>query len=166
MPGRILIHDYDPQWPELFGSYARKIQDALGARALRIEHVGSTSVPGLAAKPVIDILLEVMDSADEGSYAPDLEAAGFTLHRREPDWFEHRMFKAPAGNLNLHVFSEDCQEIGRMLAFRNWLRAHPGDRDLYQRTKLALAGQEWETVQHYADAKTEVIKEILERARA
>ena len=140
--------------------------ERLGSRALRIEHAGSTSVPGLAAKPVIDIVLAVADSADESAYAPALESAGYVLRIREPDWFEHRMFKGLDPETNLHVFSEGCSEIDRTLLLRDWLRLHPADRDLYERTKRALAAQEWEHIQNYADAKTAVIGEIIARARA
>ena len=83
---------------------------------LLLEHTGSTSVPGLAAKPIIDMTLAVPDSADEDAYLPELEAAGYVLRIREPDWFEHRVFKGPDTNVNLHVFSDDCPEIDRMLA--------------------------------------------------
>jgi GrpB-like predicted nucleotidyltransferase (UPF0157 family) len=164
VPPLIQIVDYDPQWPELFDREAARIRALLGPRALRIEHSGSTSVPGLAAKPIIDVVLAVADSADEPAYAPPLEAAGYVLRVREPDWFEHRMFKGPDTAVNLHVFSWGCPEINHMLLFRDWLRSHPADRDLYLQTKLALAQKEWKTVQEYADAKTEVIGEILAHA--
>ena len=131
---------------------------------LRIEHAGSTSVPGLAAKPVIDVILAVADSADEDAYAPSLESAGYLLRIREPGWYEHRMFQGPDTETNLHVFSSGCPEIARMLAFRDWLRGNAGDRDVYARTKLALAEKEWNDVQDYANAKTAVIEEILARA--
>jgi len=163
---RIHIVDYDPRWPELFEREAKRIRRVLGRRALRIEHAGSTSVPGLAAKPIIDILLVVADSSDEAVYVPALESAGFVLRIREIDWYEHRMFKGPDADVNLHVFSRGCPEIDRMLTFRDWLRANSADRDLYARTKLALARQEWRYVQNYADAKTAVIEEILARARS
>ena len=161
----ILLVDYDPQWPELFGREADRIRAALGNRALQIEHVGSTSVPGLVAKPIIDALLVVNDSADEDSYVPPLEAAGYLLRIRETDWYEHRMFQGPDTGINLHAFSSGCPEIERMLAFRDWLRSNAADRDLYARTKLALAQEEWKYVQNYADAKTAVIEEIIARAR-
>lgn len=166
MPGKIAIVDYDPVWPELFGREADRIRSVLGSRALRIEHAGSTSVPGLAAKPVIDVVLEVANSADEAAYAPALEAGGYALRIREPEWYEHRLFKGPETDMNLHVFSSGCPEIGRMLMFRDWLRGNASDRDLYARTKRALAMQEWEQVQNYADAKTAVVREILARALA
>ena len=161
---RILIADYDRRWPELFDREAERIRSALDQRALRIEHTGSTSVPGLAAKPVIDIVLVVADSADEEAYVPPLEAAGYSLQIREADWYEHRMFKGPDTDVNLHVFSSGCPEIDRVVVFRDWLRENPADRDLYARAKRALARQEWTTVQDYADAKTEVIEEIIGRA--
>jgi GrpB-like predicted nucleotidyltransferase (UPF0157 family) len=163
--GPILIVDYDPRWPELFAREAERIRRVLGSRALRIEHVGSTSVPGLAAKPIIDLLLVVADSANEDAYAPALTAAGYVLRIREPNWHEHRVFKGPDSDINLHVFSPACPEIDRMLIFRDWLRANPADRNLYARTKLALARQEWKYVQNYADAKTAVVEEIIARAQ-
>jgi GrpB-like predicted nucleotidyltransferase (UPF0157 family) len=164
LSGRVPIADYDPRWPELFEHEAARIQDVLGRRALRIEHVGSTSVPGLVAKPIIDVLLVVGDSADEAAYVPDMEAAGYSLRIREAYWYEHRMFKGPDTDINLHVFSHGCPEIDRMLMFRDRLRSQAADRDLYARTKLALVREEWKYVQNYADAKTPVIDEIMARA--
>jgi GrpB-like predicted nucleotidyltransferase (UPF0157 family) len=165
LSGRILIVDYDPYWPELFALEADRIRSVLRSWALQIEHAGSTSVPGLPAKPIIDLLLVVADSAEEDAYAPTLEAAGYVLRIREPDWYQHRMFKGPDTDINLHVFSSGCPEIDRMLMFRDWLRSNAADRDLYARTKLALAQNEWKYVQNYADAKTIVIEEIMVRLR-
>jgi len=163
LSGGILIVDYDPQWPELFAREVDRIRSVLGSLALRIEHAGSTSVPGLAAKPIIDLLLVVADSAQEDAYAPALEAAGYVLRIREISWHEHRMFKGPDTDINLHVFSSGCPEIDRMLMFRDWLRSNAADRDLYARTKVALSQKDWVYVQNYADAKTAVIEEILAR---
>ncbi len=163
--GRIQIVDYDSAWPRLFEREAERIQATLGQRALLIEHVGSTSVPGLAAKSIIDILLVVADSADEQAYIPALEAAAYILRIREPDWHEHRMLKGPDTDINLHVFSSGCLEIARMLHFRNWLRSNESDRRLYERTKRELARLDWKYTQNYADAKTAVVEEILARAR-
>ncbi len=161
----VRIVDYDPIWPDVFDGQAARIRTAMGERALRIEHVGSTAVPGLAAKPVIDIVLVVADSAAEQSYLPELEAAGYRLRIREPAWFGHRMFKGAEPEVNLHVFPDGCPEIDRMLMFREWLRGHASDRDLYARTKLSLAQKMWADVQDYADAKTGVVEAIMARAR-
>jgi GrpB-like predicted nucleotidyltransferase (UPF0157 family) len=163
--GHIRHDEYDPEWPRLFEREADRIREVLGNQMLQLEHVGSTSVPGLAAKPIIDILLVVPNSADEASYAPALEAAGYKLNIREPDWYEHRVFKGPDTNVNLHVFSPGCVEIERMLLFRDRLRGHPDDRERYERTKRELATQDWKYTQNYADAKTEVVEDILARAK-
>src|SRR6185437_16090252 len=148
--GQIQLVDYDPAWPRLFEREAARVRATLGDRVLALEHVGSTSVPGLAAKPRIDMLLVVADSADEPAYVPALEAAGYVLRIREPDWYEHRMFNGPETDLNLHVLSQGCPEIGRMLLFRNWLRRHDDDRQLYERTKRELAQRDWKYTQNYA----------------
>ncbi|HEV2117668.1 MAG TPA: GrpB family protein [Terriglobales bacterium] len=158
--------DYDPRWPEMFTREAERIRSVLGRRALRVEHVGSTAVPGLAAKPVIDVLLEVVDSADEAAYALALETAGYVLRIREPGWQQHRLFKGLHPDANLHVFSHGRSEIERMLLFRDWLRSNAADRELYASTKLALGRKKWKDVQDYADAKTAVVEEILARARS
>jgi GrpB-like predicted nucleotidyltransferase (UPF0157 family) len=161
----ITLVEYDPHWPQYFDREAGRISHVLGDRASRLEHVGSTSVPGLCAKPIIDIVLVVADSSDEPSYVPALEAAGYTLRIREPDWFEHRMFKGPDVNINLHVFSEGASEIERMIRFRNWLRSNKADRDRYAETKRILAQRTWKYVQNYADAKGVVIREIMDRVK-
>jgi GrpB-like predicted nucleotidyltransferase (UPF0157 family) len=162
----VVLTDYDPAWPELFEREEERIRTALGERALLIEHVGSTAVPGLAAKPIIDINLVVENSADEGAYVAVLEAAGYVLRIREPEWFEHRMFRGDEPRVNLHVYSLDCEEVDKMRAFRDHLRANDADRELYAQAKRELAQREWKYVQNYADAKTAVIREILERAEA
>ncbi len=164
LTGPIELADYNPAWPEWFQREAGRIRGALGDRALMLEHVGSTAVPGLAAKPRIDILLVVQDSADEADYVPLLEAAGYRLEIREPNWYEHRMLKGPDTDINLHVFSCDCEEIERMLLFRDRLRSSRADRELYERTKRELAKKKWKYGQNYADAKTGVVQEILKRA--
>lgn len=155
---------YDPHWPEFFATLSAKVRAALGARAIALHHAGSTSVPGLAAKPVIDMVLEVADSADEGAYVPALESAGFVLHIREADWFEHRLLRHGHPAANLHVFSIGCAETGRMLAFRDHLRRNQADRRLYEETKQALAARSWAVMQDYADAKSAVVAQIMARA--
>lgn len=166
LAGRIRVVDYDPDWPRLFAAEAEKIRAALGDRVLLLEHVGSTSVPELAAKPIIDIVLVVADTADEAAYIPDLERACYVLRIREPDWYQHRMLKGADPDVNLHVFPPACEEVDRMLVMRDWLRANAADRELYAHTKRELAAREWTYMQHYADAKTAVVEAILARARA
>lgn len=166
LTARIVIADYDAAWPRMFAAESAKIREALGERALLLEHVGSTSVHGLPAKPLIDILLVVADTTDEAAYVPTLEAAGYTLRIREPDWYQHRMFKGAMPEVNLHVFNPDCEESARMLLMRDWLRANPADHDLYAGTKRELAAREWKYMQNYADAKSDIVREILARAIA
>lgn len=167
----IVLVEYNPAWPGWFAEEETRIRGAIGDRVLRIEHVGSTSVPGIAAKPIIDILLVVADTTDEASYLPALEEAGYLLRIREPDWHEHRLLvrRRELGHgwdVNLHVHPSDSTEIERNVVFRDWLRTHPGDRELYESNKRELAGRPWKYVQNYADAKTAVIEGILARAQA
>lgn len=163
--GPVRLVEYDSAWPSIFLHQAERICAALGDRVVRLEHVGSTSVPRLAAKPIIDILLVVEDSADENAYVAALEAAAYVLRIREPEFHEHRMFQRSDVDLHLHVFSRGCPEIERMLLFRDRLRTDDTDRELYERTKRDLARRQWRYVQDYADAKTAVVEEILARAR-
>jgi GrpB-like predicted nucleotidyltransferase (UPF0157 family) len=162
----VVIADYDPIWPHWFESAAFRIREALGDKVLELDHVGSTSVRGLPAKPVIDINIVVADTTDEDAYVPPLEAVGYVLRVREPDWFEHRMLRGSDPPVNLHVFNPGCEEIERMLRFRDHLRTNEADRELYARTKRELAAQKWKYVQNYADAKSEIVQEILSRAGA
>jgi GrpB-like predicted nucleotidyltransferase (UPF0157 family) len=163
--GPVHLAEYDPSWPEAFARHEVRIETALGEGALQIEHVGSTSVPSLAAKPIIDILLVVADSASEDAYLPAMEAEGYELRIREPDWHEHRMFVDPERTAQIHVLSEGDGEIERYLIFRNRLRTNEADRELYERTKRELAQREWKYVQNYADAKGPVVEEIIARGR-
>ena len=165
-PQSIVVVDYDPAWPERFRREEARIRSSLGEVALSVEHIGSTSVPGLAAKPIVDILLVVEDSSDEASYVPALESAGYVLRVREPDFDEHRMFRTPAKDVHVHVFSVGSPEIERYLLLRDQLREKEEDRKLYARTKRELAMREWPSMQHYAEAKTGVIEVIIARAAA
>jgi GrpB-like predicted nucleotidyltransferase (UPF0157 family) len=162
----IQLIEYSAEWPALFILEAERVRAKLGERVLRLEHVGSTSVPGLAAKPIIDMILAVADSADESAYVPAMESAGYVLRIREPEWHQHRLFKGPHTDINLHVYSVGCPEIDKMLMFREWLRSNHADRELYERTKRELAKRTWKYVQDYADSKTSVVEEIVARAQA
>jgi GrpB-like predicted nucleotidyltransferase (UPF0157 family) len=164
--GQIALEDYNPEWPRIFAALAEEIRAGLGDRALALEHVGSTSVYGLASKPVIDIHLVVADSSDEPAYVPPLERIGYVLRIREPKWHRHRLLERHNPEVNLHAFPENCRETGRVLLFRDWLRMNDGDRLLYENTKRSLASRTWSYVQEYAEAKSEVVEAILARARA
>ena len=160
----IRIVDYDADWPKKYEAHCRVIADALGASALRIEHIGSTSVPGLAAKPIIDILVVVQDSANESTYLPQLEAAGYVLRVREPEWNEHRMFRTQEKDVHVHIYSSGCPEIERNLIFRDRLRRNIEDRRRYEQRKRELAAKEWSDMNEYTEAKTTVIESILNAA--
>ena len=164
--GPVRLADPDPEWAAQYARQEERIRRALGARVVRIEHVGSTAVPGLAAKPVIDIVLAVADSSDEAAYLPDLETAGYLLQFREPDWYEHRFLRDHDPDVQVHVFTDGSSEVERMLLFRDRLRSRPEERELYERTKRELAARRWAYIQDYADAKSSVVEEIIARARA
>ena len=161
---QIVMVDYDPRWPEKFQKHAALLSQSLGAKALAIEHIGSTSVPGLAAKPIIDITVLVEDSRDEAAYLPALLAAGYILRVREPDWHEHRMLRTPDLDVHVHIFSAGCEEVTRQVAFRDRLRSNLEDRLRYETLKRMLAKEDWPDMDAYARAKTEVVEEITARA--
>jgi len=151
----------DPDWPNRFEKHAKIIAGALGNSLLCIEHIGSTSVPGLAAKPIIDILVVVPNSGSESTYLPQLEAAGYVLRIREPNWNEHRMFRTLNKDVHIHIYSAGCPEIQRNLAFRDRQRRSAEDRRRYEQVKRELAGKEWPDMNAYAQAKTDVIESMI-----
>ena len=153
----IVIADYDPAWPARFELERARIAAELGERALRIEHIGSTSVPGLAAKPIVDILVEVASL----EHAASLERAGYVLRVREDG---HRMFRTPERDVNVHVWPSGSPSIATDLAFRDRLRTSPEDRAAYAALKRELAARDWPDTNHYAEAKGPLIREILGRA--
>jgi GrpB-like predicted nucleotidyltransferase (UPF0157 family) len=152
-------------WASMFLAQEKQISQALGAVALRIEHIGSTSVPGLVAKPILDILLVVENSADEGAYLPALERAGFQLRVREPEFDEHRMVRTPDRSVHIHIYSEGSMEIDRYLIFRNRLRSSADDRLRYESVKRRLAEMDWSDINEYAEAKSEVVESIIGSGR-
>jgi GrpB-like predicted nucleotidyltransferase (UPF0157 family) len=159
----IVIVDHDPRWAVRYEHERSRIVAALGDRVLALEHIGSTSVPGLAAKPIVDIDLSVADVEDEDAYVPDLVAAGYVLRVREP---EHRMLRTPERDVHLHVCDHGSEWEQRHLLFRDWLRTHPDDRDRYEAVKRELSQREWDDTNDYADAKNDVVAEIMSRATA
>lgn len=158
----ITIVDYDQQWPQRFEDNAERVRQVLGGKALSVEHIGLTSVPGLAAKPIVDMLLTVADVADEAAYVPALESIGFVLRVREPG---HRMLRTVGRETHLHVYQPDRAEVRDYLDLRDWLRIDATDRGLYAAEKRRLAEQQWRDMNDYADAKTDIIRDILTRAR-
>ena len=158
----ITVVDHDQQWPRRFEDTAERVRGILGGRALSVEHIGSTSVPGLAAKPIVDMLLTVADVADEAAYVPALESIGFVLRVREPG---HRMLRTAGRDRHLHVYEPDRAEVRDYLDLRDWLRVDAEDRALYAAKKRRLAEQQWRDMNDYADAKTDIIRDILIRAR-
>jgi GrpB-like predicted nucleotidyltransferase (UPF0157 family) len=160
----VRIDPYDPSWPHQYEEHSRTIRLALGQRLLAIHHIGSTSVPGLAAKPIIDILIIVADSSNENAYVPDLEAVGYVLRVREPELHEHRMLRTRSRSAHVHVYSWGAPEVERHLIFRDRLRKSSADRLLYEETKRRLAAQSWNDVNDYAEAKSSVVEAIIARA--
>jgi GrpB-like predicted nucleotidyltransferase (UPF0157 family) len=156
----IVIVDYDSSWPARYQLERDRVRRALGVSALRIEHIGSTAVPGLAAKPIVDLLVAVADPNDESATVSALEAAGYELRVREPG---HRMFRTPGRDVHVHVWGDSDPEVTRHLMFRDRLRRSPADRDAYERLKRELAAREWADMNEYADAKAALIQEILAR---
>ncbi|BEL04042.1 hypothetical protein Q0Z83_022330 [Actinoplanes sichuanensis] len=160
----ITLSPYDPDWPARYRRAEVRIRAALQDRVLQLDHVGSTAVPGLPAKDRIDIDLIVADPADEDAYVPDLTAAGYLLRARDPHWYQHRCLWTADHDINLHVFGPDCDEHLRHIVFRDWLRSHPEDRDLYAAEKSAAAARSPLSTAGYIQGKTDVIVAILRRA--
>lgn len=159
----IVIEEYDPGWPDRFAAAGSSLRQALGDLIIDMEHVGSTSVPGLAAKPVIDIDMVIEDTADESRYIPVLEGVGYRLLLREPWWYGHRMLVSPAADVHLHVWPRGAPEPLRHRLFRDWLRSHPQDRELYASTKRRLARDTAHRPGDYSLAKNDVIDAIFAR---
>jgi GrpB-like predicted nucleotidyltransferase (UPF0157 family) len=160
----IVLVPHDPAWASRFARLREGLAHELAGIAVRIEHVGSTAVPGLDAKPIIDIQVAVPDPDDEPRLTPRLEALGYHLRVREPG--EHRMYRNDARDVHVHIWVAGSEHERRHLVFRDWLRRSPEDRALYAATKHALAGRAWKTMNDYAFAKDDVIAEITARAEA
>jgi GrpB-like predicted nucleotidyltransferase (UPF0157 family) len=155
---QITIVDYDSAWPKRFALERDRIRRALGTSALRIEHIGSTAVPGLAAKPIVDVLVAVADPDDETVTAAALESVGYELRVREPG---HRMLRTPERDVHVHIWRDSDPEVERHLRFRDQLRRSPEDRHAYEQLKRELATREWADMNAYAEAKGELIEAIL-----
>jgi GrpB-like predicted nucleotidyltransferase (UPF0157 family) len=159
---RLELHDYDDRWVDVFLDHRARIRDALSAVDVEIEHIGSTSVPGLAAKPIVDIVVTVDDITAEEDYLDALLAAGYMLRVREP---RHRLVRTPARDVHVHLYERGDPAVDEYLLLRDRLRSDADDRALYESTKRTLLGTRWDDMNDYADAKTDVILAIKERAR-
>lgn len=142
-PGYVLtIEEPDPAWVQRWLAVESLVRGALDDRVLELQHVGSTSVAGLPAKPIVDVDLVVPDPADEAAYVPALQALGFVHWLTEPDWHQHRLLKLlDEPRVHLHVFGPDCPEVVRHRMFRDWLREHQDDRELYAAAKRAAVAE-------------------------
>ncbi|WP_166615825.1 GrpB family protein [Kineococcus vitellinus] len=160
---RLELHEHDERWADAYQEHRTRIRDALAAADVRIEHIGSTAVPGLAAKPVVDVVLVVEDVTAEEDYLDALLAAGYELRVREPG---HRLVRTPARDVHVHVYGRGDPAVDEYLLLRDHLRSDARDRALYESTKRALLTRRWDDMNAYADAKTAVIEEIKARARA
>ena len=158
---QVEIVEYDPSWPEVFEEHRRHLLTALGGTARTVEHIGSTAVPGLAAKPIVDIMVTVDNPDDEATYLRPLEEVGYVLRVREPD---HRMFRTPERDVQVHIWRAGCADEERHLLFRDHLRSNPDDRAAYAALKRSLAGH-WRDVNYYAEAKGPFIRRTEELAR-
>ena len=159
----LVLADPDPTWPAVYRDHEARIREALGDRLVAVEHIGSTSVPGLAAKPIIDVLVVVPDITAEEDYVDPLLAAGYELRVREPG---HRLVRTPALDVHVHVLEPADPAVDEYLLLRDHLRRGEDDRALYERTKRELTAQDWPDMNAYADAKTDVIESIKARARS
>jgi len=159
----LALHPYDDRWPGIYLEHRQRIEDALAASDIEIEHIGSTSVPGLAAKPIVDIVVAVKDITAERDYLDPLIAAGYDLRVREPG---HRLVRTPARDVHVHLYQQGASAIDEYLLLRNHLRVDADDRALYETTKSELLSRRWDDMNDYADAKTGVILDIKARARA
>ncbi|MFI1385716.1 GrpB family protein [Embleya sp. NPDC020886] len=162
---RIEVVAYDEAWPGRYAVLRDRIREVLVDGILDITHVGSTAVPGLAAKDVIDIDLVVADPRREETYVPQLAALGYDLTVREPWWHEHRMLRLAQPRVNLHVFGPGAPEPVRHLRFRDWLRSHPDDCDLYATAKSAAAPGARHAMEYNA-RKEAVVQRIYARMHA
>ena len=162
-PAPVTVVDADPRWPAAFQALRREIEQVLGPTAISVAHMGSTSVPGLPAKDVLDVDLAVPDPAAEETYVPPLERIGFALRVREPEWDEHRMLRRPRPTTHLHVFPPGAPELRRHLMFRDWLRTHPDERDAYAAHKLEVAARGYTDGMHYNNAKAAFVYDLYER---
>jgi GrpB-like predicted nucleotidyltransferase (UPF0157 family) len=157
----LFLAEYDPAWGSAYAAHEARVRAAVGSTAVDVQHIGSTSVPGLAAKPIIDILVTVPDITAEEDYLEPLLAEGYVLRVREPG---HRLVRTAQREVHIHILEVGDPAAGDYLLLRDHLRVDRADRRLYEATKRELLEQDWADMNAYADAKTAVIEEIKQRA--
>lgn len=161
----IELVDYDPSWPVRFSQWQQRIVDALGSVACSVEHVGSTSVPGLVAKPIVDIQVSVRDLEDEDAYVTALAQIGLQLRTRDEYHRYFRPFPDRPRDVHVHVCGVDSQWAQDHLLFRDYLRTHPDACAAYLAAKRAAVADWADDSYGYTDAKSAVVNRILARAR-
>lgn len=166
---KVTIVEYRPEWTDMFEDEKRVLRNALGELSARIEHVGSTAVSGLAAKPVIDIMIGLDDFSIADKLVPKIEALDYEyIKKYEAVMPFRRFFVKETGGVRTHQIHMVCvtsEFWERLILFRDYLRRNPETVAEYAAMKKNLAEREWLDVNEYADAKTEFIREIENRAR-
>jgi GrpB-like predicted nucleotidyltransferase (UPF0157 family) len=167
MPDPIIIAPYDPQWPRLFAELGARLREALGPVALRIDHIGSTSIPGMAAKPVIDVQISVASFEPLEAIKTPLEGLGF-VHRADNPDLAKRYFRETPGQRRTHIHVRRAGSWSEQFAllFRDYLRTHDADARWYEGVKRALAEQYRDDRQGYTEAKGPYLWETMEKADA
>jgi GrpB-like predicted nucleotidyltransferase (UPF0157 family) len=160
----IKVVAYDEEWPARFESWRELIATALKHAALRIDHVGSTSVPGLSAKPIVDVQVSVADMSDEEDYVPKLERLGVQLRSRDDLHRYFRPFADRPRDVHIHVCPAGSVWEREHLLFRDYLRATPAAREVYTEAKREASRVWSDDGWAYTDAKSEVILDILKEA--
>jgi GrpB-like predicted nucleotidyltransferase (UPF0157 family) len=169
MPEPVVIYDYDARWPVQFEAEKARILAAIGGHVVAVEHIGSTSVSGLGAKPTLDILIAVQHLEDTTACIEPLQALGYQyVPEFEVQLPERRYFRkgAPHHTHHIHMVEFGSDFWTRQLLFRDYLRGHPESAQAYETLKRQLAGQYGTDRDGYTNAKSEFILSILERARA
>jgi len=160
----IEVHDYDPQWPERFKVERDQIKEALGPVAKDIQHVGSTAVPGLAAKPIIDIVVAVGDLSDADAYFPGLTSLGYSNVPHDEDAWRRFFFKGMPRTHHVHVVNYGSWTHWKHLLFRDYLQDHPCTLEEYECLKRILAKRYRDDRAKYLEGKSDFIDSVNARA--
>jgi GrpB-like predicted nucleotidyltransferase (UPF0157 family) len=157
---KVQLSPYNPDWQNIFSEERDRISKALGSRALRIEHIGSTAVRGLGAKPIIDILLGVNSPDNLEAVIPLMEQLGYKYRSDFEHIMPYRRYFSIAGKFHVHSVDVTSQFFRRHIMFRDYLRTHDDVRDAYYNVKKDLSQKEWDDTNDYAFAKTEFVRSV------